>query len=256
MTAEFLWTTEESAGGNIFGIDVRVTDETGLSDTQTFRLTIDEVNTAPVFRNVIDRDLPNDQNFSLQLFAADLDRPVDVVTYELNSGPIGATITPEGLISWNPNDAQRSIDGREVVFSVSAVDDNGGRTTEVFRLDLEGTGGAPVLTNLIDREFVEEQLFEFVVTAFDSDTPREDLTFELLRAPVGATLDPQSGLFQWTPNEAASGFNFGIDIRVTDDTGQSDTGTFRLLINERNEAPVLQPIADQTVAVGAIGVCG
>ena len=114
---------------------------------------------------------------------------------------------------------------------MSAVDDNGGRTTEVFRLDLEGTGGAPVLTNLVDREFVEEQLFEFVVTATDNDTPRENLTFELLRAPVGATLDSQTGLFQWTPAESASGFNFGIDVRVTDDTGFSDTGTFRLLIN-------------------------
>ena len=72
----------------------------------------------------------------------------------------------------------------------------------------------------------------------------------MLRAPVGATLDSQTGLFQWTPAESASGFNFGIDVRVTDDTGFSDTGTFRLFINERNQAPVLGDISDQTVEIG------
>jgi len=213
---------------------------------KTFRLTIDEVNQAPVFRNVQDRTLSNDLDFSLQLFAADLDRPTDGVTYELNSGPVGATLTPEGLLAWSPTPGQRSIDGRTVAFNVSATDDNGGRTTEFFSLELQGTGAEPVLTNLVDREFVVEQLFEFVVTASDNNTPRENLTFELLRAPVGATLDSQTGQFQWTPAESAGGLTFGIDVQVADDTGLSDTQTFRLTINEANPgSPVLTNLVDR-----------
>ena len=250
-TGQFEWSIPESAGGFVFGIDVRVTDDTGLSDTQTFLLTVNEDNQFPVFTEVADQFLPRDEDFSFDVFASDSDQQLDPLVFSLLSGPIGATITPEGNIAWAPNDAQRSLEGRTVAFSVAVTDETGNQTVENFQLELQGTQeDAPELNNLIDRLFIEQSLFQFVVTSEDSDTPLEGRTYELLDGPEGATLDPQSGLFQFTATEAQAPFTFEIDVQVTDDAGLTDTGTFNLQINERNEAPVLETIAGQGGVLG------
>ena len=250
-TGQFEWSIPESAGGFVFGIDVRVTDDTGLSDTQTFLLTVNEDNQFPVFTEVADQFLPRDEDFSFDVFASDSDQQLDPLVFSLLSGPIGATITPEGNIAWAPNEAQRSLEGRTVAFSVAVTDETGNQTVENFQLELQGTQeDAPELNNLIDRLFIEQSLFQFVVTSEDSDTPLEGRTYELLDGPEGATLDPQTGLFQFTATEAQAPFTFEIDVQVTDDAGLTDTGTFNLQINERNEAPVLETIAGQGGVLG------
>ncbi|MCC7018063.1 MAG: putative Ig domain-containing protein, partial [Rhodospirillales bacterium] len=33
-------------------------------------------------------------------------------------------------------------------------------------------------------------------------TPANDLTFSLIGAPLGASIDPDTGVFTWTPTEA------------------------------------------------------
>ncbi len=42
-------------------------------------------------------------------------------------------------------------------------------------------------------------------------------TFEVVNAPEGATIDPQTGLFQWQPGAADAGQQFGCVVRVGDD---------------------------------------
>ena len=55
------------------------------------------------------------------------------------------------------------------------------------------------------------------VVAWDAEAPPQTLTYSLdLGAPVGATLDPVSGWFTWTPLLAQAPGSYPITVRVTD----------------------------------------
>ena len=61
---------------------------------------------------------------------------------------------------------------------------------------------APVLAAIGPQTVAEETLLTFTATATDSDLPAQPLTFSLADAPAGASIDPASGVFTWTPTEA------------------------------------------------------
>ena len=54
-------------------------------------------------------------------------------------------------------------------------------------------------------------------TASDPDVPADTLSFSLGGEPVGAVIDPVTGVFTWTPTEAQGPGSYDITIRVTDD---------------------------------------
>src|SRR5439155_14961 len=68
-------------------------------------------------------------------------------------------------------------------------------------------------------------------------------------APAGAAIDPATGVFGWTPSEAQGPADYSVTVRVTDDgTPALDASrTLAIHVGEVNEAPVLAPIADQSV---------
>ena len=53
--------------------------------------------------------------------------------------------------------------------------------------------------------------------ATDPDLPANALTYSLIGAPVGATIDPGTGVFSWTPTEAQGPGIYPFTVRVTDD---------------------------------------
>ena len=69
---------------------------------------------------------------------------------------------------------------------------------------------------------------------------------------IGATIDPATGQFEWTPDETAGGQSFDIVVRVTDagTPALSAQGTFQITVNEVNQAPVLATVDDLTVSEG------
>jgi hypothetical protein len=75
------------------------------------------------------------------------------------------------------------------------------------------------------------------------------LTFSLADAPAGASLDPATGVFTWTPTEAQGPGEYVLTLRVTDsgDPALSDQETITISVNEVNAAPVLAAIADRSV---------
>src|SRR5262249_51217894 len=70
---------------------------------------------------------------------------------------------------------------------------------------------------------------QFTATAFDTDRPAQTLTFSLDNgAPFGATIDPLTGEFSWTPTPTQATTQYSITVRVTDsgDPPKSATTTF------------------------------
>ncbi|PYI85878.1 MAG: hypothetical protein DME26_10000, partial [Verrucomicrobia bacterium] len=72
--------------------------------------------------------------------------------------------------------------------------------------------------------------------------------------PDGARIDSQSGLFTWQPTEDQGPGLYTIVVKVADNGSPalSASRSFRVTVNEVNSAPVLAPIADQTVSAGTL----
>ena len=74
-----------------------------------------------------------------------------------------------------------------------------------------------MLAAIGDKTVDEGALLSFTATATDADLPANTLTFSLdAGAPAGASIDPATGLFTWTPSEAQGPGVYPVTVRVTD----------------------------------------
>src|SRR6185503_20676420 len=89
-------------------------------------------------------------------------------------------------------------------------------------------------------------------TATATDVGGGALTFSLdPGAPAGATINPTTGVFSWTPTQADGGSARTVTIRVTDNNSASDFETITITVREANAAPVLGAIGNKAVDEGA-----
>jgi hypothetical protein len=109
---------------------------------------------------------------------------------------------------------------------------------------------APLLDFIGDRSVDELSTLVFTATAADPDVPAQTLTFSLeAGAPAGASIDPLSGVFSWTPGEDQGPGVYPLTVIVTDDgiPPLSDAETFTVTVNEVNLAPLVYAGNDRTV---------
>ncbi len=110
----------------------------------------------------------------------------------------------------------------------------------------------PTLDPIGDQAVDEGQTLALTVPSSDPDSD-QTLTYSLDGTPpAGATIDPTTGAFSWTPTEAQGPGTYNITVRVTDNgsPARSDSRTFTVTVNEVNTAPTLAAIGDQTVNEG------
>jgi hypothetical protein len=102
------WTPTEAQGPGIYTVTTVVNDSANpsLRDTNSFLVTVNEVNSAPVLtvpsNQAIDPLLP----WSAYATAIDTDSPPNLLTFELVSGPDGLTVSASGQMSWTPTQGQ------------------------------------------------------------------------------------------------------------------------------------------------------
>ena len=111
---------------------------------------------------------------------------------------------------------------------------------------------APVLDPIGNKTVDEETLLSFTATATDTDP----LTFSLVGAPAGASINSSTGVFTWTPTEAQGPGSYTFQVWVTDDgtPALSDYEEITVTVNEVMDPPapdslVLEP-ASATNVVG------
>ena len=103
---------------------------------------------------------------------------------------------------------------------------------------------APVLDAIEPQEINELEELRFNATAAGGNGT---LTFSLLgTSPSGASIDPATGTFTWTPAEHQNGFHT-ITVTVSDGSGGEDFQDVRVRVNEVNTPPALDAIPAQEV---------
>ena len=245
VTGRLTWTPTEAQGPGQYEIEVQVVDTSSLSDRETIRVEVFEVNQAPRIEAIEDQVLAVEESLQLSVVAIDADEPANTLTYSIVSGPSGATIDAlTGQINWTPTIEQTP---GVYDFEVAVADGQGGSDTETFQVRVGTLNSSPVLDAIEDQIVDENTTLTLVARATDADVPPQTLRYSLSVAPENATIDDVSGEIRWTPEESDGPGVYEFSVVATDSLGAQDVETFQVTVNEVNTAPVLDPITDQTV---------
>ena len=205
------WTPTETQGVGDYSITVRVTDDGAgnLSDTKTFNVHVNEVNIAPVLAAIGNSTIDEQAAFNFSAMATDADlntdnSPANNLTFSLDGAPAGAAITSGGAFSWTPTEAQGP---GTYTFTVRVTDDGTPNLSdeEEITITVNEVNLPPVLDTISNQTGYWGNVFSFDADATDADLPANTLTFSLIGAPAGASIDPNTGEFSWTPTSAQIG---------------------------------------------------
>ena len=207
------------------------------------------VNTPPAFVGIKAASVAEGSELSVQLVTADADLPAQKLTVRLLSGPTGLVVSPQGLVSWIPTEAQGPMPHTVKV----EVSDGSLTATNEFIVTVLEVNRPPVINSVAAAAVAEGSAWAQTLTASDPDLPANGLTFRLVSGPSGASVNSKSGVLSWTPSEADGGSTVDFVIEVADD-GQPQLAsqtTVRLTVTEVNNPPTLAALADATVPEGA-----
>ncbi|BCR05820.1 hypothetical protein DESUT3_28890 [Desulfuromonas versatilis] len=241
-TGDFSWTPSEAQGPGVYPVTVRVTDNgtPNLFAEETINITVNEVSNPPTLNPIGDRSVNELQALSFSAIASDTDG--NGLSFSLQgSPPAGAAITPAGVFSWTPSEAQ----GPGVYpVTVRVTDDSPSNlfTEETINITVNEVNSAPSLSPIGDHSVDELASLTFTATASDADLPANILTYSLQgSSPAGATITP-TGDFTWTPSEAQGPGVYPVTIRVSDNGSpiRFAEETINITVNEVNAGPAPQ----------------
>lgn len=154
------------------------------------------------------------------LFTYSFGTPCQNVRFTLGPGsPPGVTIDPTlGILVWLPSEDQGpgiypvQVCVTDVDHPFSSID------CINFEVTVLESNSPPEVDPLAPKIIKEGVPLEFTASAFDLDRPAQKLTYSLEQgAPFGATIDPVTGRFSWTPSPTQATSQWTITVRVTDD---------------------------------------
>jgi RHS repeat-associated protein len=153
----------------------------------------------------------------------------DTLTFSLPTAPAGMTIDAStGLITWTPTLGQVGNTGVTV-----RVTDAGGLTAEqAFTIAVSPPAPVnlpPSITSTPVTTATADAPYGYDLEATDPN-PGDTLTWSLITAPAGMTIDPATGLIQWTPSAAQAG-DHPVEAKVQDAGGLFVTQTYTLTVN-------------------------
>jgi hypothetical protein len=216
-------------------VTIRAADPGGLSSQQSCTITV--ANQAPSIDPLPNRNA--NPGHAVTFYANATDPDGDPVTYSLIGQTYGASINMgTGQFTWVPP-AQLGM----FTFTVQAADPGGLTAQASFNITVSDDG--PALDALPNRTAHPGQLLSFYANASDPDG--DLITYNLVTPPSGATINPGSGLFTWTPGWNQIG-SFTITIRASDPAQVNTQGSCTVTVSD--PGPSLDPLPDRQAAVG------
>jgi VCBS repeat-containing protein len=254
-TQTFSGTPYNDNVGNI-SIKVTATDTGGLSVSDIFNLTVNNVNDAAIVSS--DSVTLDETNEALTtsgvLTASDVDNPDNTFTANTIVGAIGTfVIDVNGNWSFTANDAYDSLnvgDSVNETFNVTTIDG----TPSTVDITIVGTNDGPVAvddfvvidedTSITFRPGSGVPIEDGLLNDFDVDS--EFAVTNAFNAVNGSLSFSADGV-TFTPDENFSGLA-SFDYTITDTEGVESTATTYITVNPVNDAPTLNnAISDQSI---------
>jgi DNA/RNA endonuclease G (NUC1) len=201
---------------NFNGIDsftYTVGDGQGGTATATVQVTINAVNDSPV-AGTDNAATSEDTPVAINVVGNDTDVDGDALTLEsVGAAQHGTVLILNNQAVYSPAPNYYGPDS----FTYSVKDGHGGSTTGAVNITITPVNDAPVLANVPASASINElSRYSFTATASDVDVPSQALVFSLVGAPAGASIDPSTGQFGWTPTVQQLGAIYTFKVRVTD----------------------------------------
>jgi uncharacterized repeat protein (TIGR01451 family) len=149
----------------------------------------------------------------------------------LASGATAADIT---LQVTAPSTAS-TLNNSATVSSLSIDTDSSNNS--VSESTLVSSNKPPILSAIGNQTIILGNALNFTASATDPNG--DNLTFSLENAPTGASIDPNSGLFSWTPSNIGT---FNATVKVTDDGTEIFSAEETIQINVIKTPPTFQQI--------------
>jgi VCBS repeat-containing protein len=251
-TGVISWTPTNAQVGS-HSVTVRVRDVALAQATQTFTVTVANVNDAPTITSTPVTAATEDAAYSYDVNATDVDAG-DTLTYALTVAPTGMTINATtGVISWTPTNAQVGANSVTVRVRDVAL----AEATQSFTVTVANTNDAPTITSTPVTTGSVGAAYTYDVNATDPDVG-DTLTYALTTAPTGMTINATTGVISWTPTLAQVGSQ-SVTVRVRDVALAQATQTFSVTVTDSNHAPVAandtySATESTTLTVAAAGV--
>ena len=242
-TGAFHWQSGEADGGNTYTVNYKVADDGSPSafTIGSFDIAVNEVNIPPVLAPIGDRSVDEQQTLGFTASASDADQPAATFSYSLQNAPAGATINAgSGAFSWTPTEAQGPGNHSFTIVVSDGMDTD----SETITVTVHEVNRPPTLANPGTVSLDEASAWTLPGIGGDPDIPAQTLSFTL-SGPPGASIEPTSGDIAWTPTEAQGPGSYTFEVSVDDGTLSANTA-FSVNVDEVNQAPVVEPIPEQS----------
>ena len=225
------------------------TDGNGGFGSATVTVTVGVVNDPPV-ANDDTYGTNEDTPVVADVLTNDTDVEGDALSVDSFTQGSNGTVADngDGTLTYTPNANWNGVD----TFTYQASDATDPSNSATVTVTVAPTNDAPTLDPVGNRLVDEQTLLSFTATGSDIDTA-DTLIFSLAGAPTGASINPASGLFTWTPSEAQGPGAYTFDVVVTDSGTPSlgDAETITITVNETNRAPIVTNPGSQANAEAA-----
>src|SRR2546429_356297 len=189
------WTPSEAQGPSTNVVSVSVTDNgvPALSATNSFTVTVTEVNLAPVLSVPANQTIDELSALAVRARAGGAARRANRLNFGVAGARLGMSINAaSGVISWTPSEAQ----GPSTNTITVVVTDNGVpalSATNSFTVTVREVNVAPVLSVPANQTIDELSALAVTASATDADVPAHTPTFSLGAPPAGPTSRGERG---------------------------------------------------------------
>jgi len=218
-----------------------VTDQQGNEHRRSpsFKLIVgkqSEMGTPPELASIDNKTIDEGTTLTFSASATDVDLPKQSLFFSLKGAPEGASINSStGAFSWTPTESQ----GPDTYTITIHVSDGFLSDTEAFNVIVNETNQPPVLPTIGNLTVDEGSALSFSAAANDPDIPEQALTYELINAPEGASINYFSGDFTWVPKEGLGDTTHTFSIKVSDGI-EEVVKQITVTVKKTNRAPVLE----------------
>ena len=174
-------------------------------------------NQPPVLNPIGSKSVNEAVLISFTISASDPDN--DAMTFSASNVPSGASFNPSSRVfSWTP--AYGDAGNYHVTFTVTDNGTPAESDSETVTITVGNVNRPPVLGTIGSRSVDEGNSLTFTVTASDPDN--DGLTFSASNVPSGASFNPSTHVFSWTPAIGDAG-NYNVQFTVTDNGSPPET---------------------------------
>lgn len=232
QTSTSITPSHSYAQAGTYTVFLTVSDGTDTHQaTTTITVSSGSPNNPPILDPVDDKSVEVDSNLKFTISATDFDKK-DKLTYSATNLPTGATFNPNSQkFDWTPTSSDVGTH-LNIIFSVTDGTDTDSETISITVSSstiTPPTNNPPVLDPIGDKSVEVDINLKFTISAIDQDK-KDKLTYSATNLPSGATFNPNSQKFDWTPTSSDVGTHSGIVFSVSDGTDTSSE-TITITVN-------------------------